>query len=808
MKTHSLLPSEFSLAADCLNLRPSLQHDRTLVPVGKPKALYDTPWQCVLVQTHNDGKITELLTHAGILAACTHGPDDDSPEPYIVTDNLADRITDAIISPNGFTVLTEGLPVELEWEDGLLRAVKQCGVNDFPAIHSVTVDETSLPCRTGALKLSHAYTSLPEYPDPTDALKLSAHVASVCENMADRATFSGVFTAPVLFRYRLVSADGRVLFTSVPTMHQPSGRHAPTAPLRLALNGTELAPADIAIEGYGIEVTVPAEASAIVRRLVARVELQLSPQLHTSLADTLIVSQVRKYGNDTAVEITSPGYGGHPLLMSRITDILANPDDNFVTVLTLHNPLSPTAVQTVTLTPLLTRIADEKTVAPRKNGDTLLPLLAYHDWGATVGINDGARRLLADIHLSRYRGASAPHFINTGSSLDNIETAVTVTFDNGEKITSTRYLRGPREVALSPVLCYPDPSAVMMEIQLCDSDGVNRYASFPLSRVSSSMAAYIDPSLRPVELRHNDDSPEFLIPVSSGATRRLAGTIVCVDSAGPLSTADCGNSNIVAIHPASRASTSAWEASRSRFHIMADNGIYALSLNAGIMQSPRLLDRRPVRRGDAVASLSTAAGNRLYALAGGDLVLIENDRTVTVRHGVAADMLGPVTRHQELLLIPGLPATYTTGTVTATVLHLGKIPGWSTRTLPAVSRVYSDNLITCITAVDGLYTTDHVTADHVSCHYRRAISQQITHPLSGVARLPYITVDLESSAALGDITVTGSHGHGNETVLSRLTVDGPLYRPLCHHLLAPPRYRLWLMLDIQLSTDSTLHLND
>lgn len=809
MKNLSILPSGLSAARDCLNMRPSLLNSHALVPVKQPMAMHNFPWRCVGTHLHTDGTITELLTHDTLLAAVTHEPGTDMTEPYIVVDNLTDRVTAALTSKYGFTVLTEGTPIRLEWDDDrLLRAVKHFGVNDYPAITSATVDEVSLPCHSGVIKLSRTYSALPEYPDPADSLKIKNHLAAVCEDKADRATLSGVFTAPVLFRYRLLAADGRVLFTSPPTMHRPSGRHAASSPLRLTISGTEVLSTDFSIEGYGIGVSIPGESSAALRKRVARLELQLSQQLHISLFDTMIVGQVRKYGNDNAVEIDSPGYGGQRLLVDRVSSILSDPDHNFHTVLTLFDPLS-LAGQTVSISPVIVPVADEKTtITVNKNDSGLSSLLSYHDWGAAVGINDGARQLLANLNVTRYRGVSVSYFINTGITLDNIETAVTVTFDNGKKITCTRYLRGPRDVSLSPVLCYPDPSAVKMEIQLCDSDGVNRYAAFPLTPVSSSMSAYIDPDLQPIDLIHSDNAPEFYLPPSTGLTFQLPGTLLSVENTQILSSADIGSGDIVAITPASRASTSAWEASRSRFHLMAGNGIYALSLNAGLMQSPRLLDRRPVVHSGAVASLTTADGTLLFAIAGGDLVRVDNDRTATVAHDVKSTLLCPLPRWCELLLIP--PASMALdGNVTATVLHLGTVKGWSSRTLPAVEQVYSDRLVNYLTSPQSIIDVGSSIDTAVDCHYRREIKQPVAHPLSGVKRLPYIVIDLESPAASGDITISGSHGTSqHEEILSRLSVDGPVYRPLCHHLLAPARYKLWLYIDLSLTPQSILHLND
>ena len=801
-----MLPHHYHLASQCVNMRPSPCNPEVLIPAATPATMALHPWKHLGHFLDADNKVTEIFYHDDSLLARTYQYGTTPPDPYTVTDSLPGTPTTCLLTSTGFTILTTSDPLDLLWDDNstILRALPLCGVNDFPAITSATVNETSLPFNTGTLKLTREYNSLPENLDPADSRSLTDMITSVIESTADRATLDHVFTAPVLFRYRLLGDGGRVLFTSVPRLHVPSGRHAPSSPLRVAPDGKTIPQALSSIEGFGIEVNLPPVTSALVRNSVERVELQLSRQLHISIADFLSLSQVRRENSSCALDIYIPRYATHATLESEVLKILKAPDENFTTSATLFSPFSSSSSQRVILSPLPVRINDEKTVRTSSTPLPFLRYLNYHDHGATVGINDAHRRLLADIHLRRYRGASLPYFINTGETLDNIETVMTVTFENGDKIVSSRYTRSERDIFLSPLLVYPDPAARKIEIQLCDSDGTNRYASFPLSPVDDVIACYINPGLQPIPLTHSASTPEFIIPASTGIKASFPGHLLTVENGNSVSVTSIGSGKIHSIKPVCNPSASAWEASRSRFHLLASDGIYALSLNGGTLLAPRQLDSRPVLRPDATAILSTTNGNIHYAIAGGDLVTIESNRVKTLQKRVTETILAPLPRYGEILLIP-LPHDDATTIVQATVLHSYPSRGWSKRTLPAPLCQYSNGTVSYLTARDSLIDLNDEIAVPVQCHYHRELKTGIRHPHGIPARMSSIYIDIDSPSARGDITLTASHGTQEGQPLSRLTIDGAINTPLCHHLLVPRRRRLWLTLNLSLHPASHYH---
>ena len=804
-----LLPALHSLAGNCVNLRPdSLCPERCLVPALPPAVIASRSWRVIGIFYADDGRVTELMADGQALGATSYHLPDSPPEPYIVAEGLEENITGSYRCRDGFMILTSARMYHAVYDDEsfMLRVEQPVAPADYPVITTSVASETSLSIPIAGFKLSGSYSAPAVSLDATDAARLSKALYDAYSLGSSDATASGQLIAPVFARYRLLDLQGNIIFESVPKLHVPTGRHdsSMTTTLNVDSQLSMVSAGSMSLPLFRLDVKLPAATGSIAESRVARIEIQLTPQLHRPDGNLSATHRLSASGLDA----TMPGCDSYQRFLRMVRQALAGCDSLFETVLSIDNPFATGALErTVNINATARTVDEEKRLIDNAKIQShplwLTRCMKPHSVTATTGYRDGEVTLLANPCITLYDGHTVEYFTNHGTLTDDVETVAAVTFSDGRRVVSHSLSRSWKSLYLSPVIVYPDPEAISIELQLCDSTGTNRYIKLPLTRCGR-FACYINTDLKPIVLDNGENAAEFYLPIPKLNHVNYPGNIIAF-TGDMLSGRETGNGNIKAILPAARPSTSAWESSRSRYAVMGTGGIYSLSLNKLELMMPVLIDSRPVMRCDAVAPvMRDGSGACIYAIAGNDLIEIDGTRVNTIIRSIDAEMLAWCPQHGELLIIP--PSDDPDTPSRSLVMHTDS-GGWSTRLLPPVSHCYSSPSLSRLTsqATNTLYDLQHDVESPVRCIYTTCLKKNPRHIVRTVPFIDEITIDLTGESISGTITLNGHHGRGPWRILSRLIIDGTLNRPVTHHTLMPARYRMSATLDAILSPDSRLH---
>lgn len=271
---------------------------------------------------------------------------------------------------------------------------------------------------------------------------------------------------------------------------------------------------------------------------------------------------------------------------------------------------------------------------------------APHTFVAQSAAVAGTTTLLAGITLRMFDGYT-PDILSTVSGDSLWHAAVRVTMADGHSVVATADGTAASPDGFGPMLSYPSPDAVSMEI-ICRRGNETRRGIFPLQRDSTGRrAVYIHPSLAPFTLP--DTLAAYVVPESDMTAVYLPDTAVACRSGSltPLAATDTGRGGITAISPALHAQ-GAWDFGRARFYLFTASGILSMAVNAaGTDLRTSLIDPRIVRGPHAVV----CADGAVMAIASGQLVRLHGASATTVCIPSAAEALAADTARGELWLV-------------------------------------------------------------------------------------------------------------------------------------------------------------
>lgn len=811
---NTLLPLKHTLAANCVNMRPSPACDLTLEPVMAAAVVTEQPWHTIAIFNVGEGEVLELMARGNILGASRYATDEGPGDPYTVDINMEGEITGCYQGRDCYMVMTtRRIYRAVTDECGMLRVERPLDPEAFDLVSAEVVSETTMSVPVAPFQLSGNYNASATSLMATDASRLAgAMYDAYCSAVAD-ATASGRLIAPVMMRYIVYDSSDRPLFVSVPKLIVPSGRHSTgmttTMPLdrehRNAGGGT------LPLPLYRVGITVTAPTDALVGIRASRLDIQLSMQLHEAEE---YLSPLHQLDGDT-LHATVPGCHSSTGENSRRTrlvlDALQRCDDIFTTVLSIGNPFSGDKPGTYTLdVPGSTVKRDKAALSAAKYfiPDTLcdacrLPNLVT----AGTALRDGMMTVMGNVTISLWPGHPLAYYVNHGAVTDTVTTMTTVTFNDGRQLVRRDTRRGWRSCSLTPLIAYPSPMARSIEFVARDSDGNLYSRRLPLTPCGR-FSCYLSPTLQPIALQPdpsrqwNDDSESYMPAIHH------PGLVLIFNGDSPADNVrGCvtGNGTIHTIHHAGSPSSSAWESSRSRYNVLGVDGIFKLALNGGIPMTPVRLDDRQVEREDAAVNIYTANGvPRVAAIAGGDLVIIDRNKVRTVARGVKGSILAWCRNHGELLIIE--PNDRRDSQSIALVMHADH-NGWSTRELPAATCCFNSPGGARLTseAQNTLYDLNREVGDRRRCIYRTDINLKPLHKVRDIPFLNEVTLDLTASLVDGTLTIDAHQGKQPWRVFSRLIIDGEVNRPVCHHTIMPQRLIIRASLDAMLSPDAQLN---
>lgn len=803
-------------AGECVNLRPDKDSGEYLEPVPAPSLIDQRPWRVIGVFIEDNENVVELLADGGVLGACVHGAGADVPQPYIVADWLEGEITDSYRCSDGYMILTDKAMYRAVYDgSAILRCMVDVSPADYPVIGIEVISETSMSLAVESFRLSGNYGDGNVRLQAGDAVKLKNAMYDAYVQGAADASADGQYISPVLARYRLFDSVGDMLMESMPVLLVATGRHdrSMTALLSVDADAGNVMAGAVSVPLFKAGVKVPSPTGSIAGQRVSRIEIQVTPSIHCADGNLTAVHRLERSLNKFMLQATMPGCDpsgkGTSRYRREIRRALRCCESLFGTVMTIEDPFSPEKTErTLQLRPVARSVQEEKSMLSRAVAENdphwLTRCMLPHTVSGKVSRRDGETVVMGNLGVRLFPGHPVEYYVNHGHDLDNIETVSSVTFEDGRRVVSRGGGYTWKSMMLSPLVVYPDCRARSISFQVIDSDGMVSGMTLPLEpcgRFACSLAE----DVWPVELVPMENE----MPVTEVADQmiRYPGNVIVYKGDMPgekIAGKEIGMGCINAIHPVGRPSSSAWESSRARYNLMGSDGIFSLSMNGDRPATPVRLDSRPVVRRDAVAAVSGGKdGVTVYAIAGNDMVAVSGNKVMTVAREIDADMLVWNSIRAELLAIPAV--TSGGGISRGLVYHID-CAGWSMRLLPGISAAYSSQTVSRITssAEGAVYDLCRETGGPVRCRYTGYSRQAMTHPVRGVPFLNEITVDITCENIDGTVTVEGHHGRGPWCIFSRFTVAGQVNRPLCCHLMMPPRRCIMIIVDAVMSTDGRL----
>lgn len=467
----------------------------------------------------------------------------------------------------------------------------------------------------------------------SDAEALIADHTEAYLKLCSTAASAGVMIQPALARYRLMSADGRCLFTS-PTVllsHSSGAQCCDTTDLyttdRSLIEGY-----DLTASAWALTVDCPAADSDIAGR-VARLDIFVTPLFHpcdTRRKGTLSLSR----GSDASqpfARVALPGreYGLSTLYAagsrSLVAGALAHIDKLERCVASINKPLGSTASSfevsiacSASPTDDIRRL-DRAMTAATPHADYYHVMLNRPHTLIAGNCAAGGDAVLWVAPASKpYKGYSPAIFASSmGEEAWNATTIVK--FDGNKGVVRSEQHGNGAPYILNPLLSYPSPDAREITIIISRS-GQTYKGTFPLTADASGRCSYyISPDFKPLTLA--PASPLQDVGVEE-ASVTAEGYIAVASTSSPLDIKGvCKSDIMINSLIGRRRSQQSWEFGRSFFIAAGASGIYLLTASADLTRlSVRCLTKQ------SAEAVCAGFGGDSYALAGGRLMRID-------RHG-------------------------------------------------------------------------------------------------------------------------------------------------------------------------------
>ena len=518
--------------------------------------------------------------------------------------------------------------------------VRQCG-RRYPDIRLWAADRATVTTEVDGRQLSREYGNGGGVAAADRSAIVSDMSAAYCRLVAEAAA-RGYFAQPVLARYRLVDDRGHVLFTSAPVLlgHSSGGQLASPVPL-FSQNRQWLDAYTLSLRPWSARATVYGHGGADVSD-VAAAEIYFTPMIHpyhpeghaqlsvgraSSPSEPMIYAALPGRENGLCRDYTGA-------VERMIVGILGHIDQLEQHVATISRPFASGATRTVEVEACVDSDvvgaaravtgALRRRVRRRPLKEVLLS--APHTFMARCCAADTATVAWADVSVERFEGYS-PAMTAAATDAAAAWTAdVTVRFADGSGVRSHFSGTGHAPLSLGPVLSYPSPDAVELDIAVRVGTTVYSQA-FALTPVGSGAAAvYVAPR-----------GEAIVLPTLQRQTLAVTGRTVRYDDLIVLAAADApltmrayvatGHGRVHAVAVRTGAEQN-WDFGRSRFIIGAEVGLLSLATNTSQgAVSTKLIYHGGVRRADTIAA---ADGGEFFAVAAGELVHIGATGRVSV----------------------------------------------------------------------------------------------------------------------------------------------------------------------------------
>lgn len=612
----------------------NLRHDSSgcLVPVGKYQAIegLDGIWLPL-------GHIGQRLVAASGTQVRAVAEEGDA-SMLNAENTLPGEALNAVSCQDGTLIaMTPAGPARITIEDENIKVTRL--YDPFPPITLSATDSSPVTADIAERSLSRSYTS--GRLGTADSHDVIADITAAYLHIAAESSAAGLFVQPVLARYKLRDREGHLLYTSGPVLlcHSSGAQCCDTVGIYSDDRKT-LKPYSIAAQSWRLSATFSAATPGLASEATTA-EIWLTPQFHPCEpggAGTVTVSRGTSADNpylQVRVPGLQNGLGSNwkDRASSLIMKAIARIDDIEERVAVITEPFGSTertidiAVSPDPDVASVSRRLSAALKAPVRRFTTEDVLLSPpHSFSASVAATDAATVAWGDITIRRFTGYAAQTVMaRKVTAAWRIFTKVR--FSDGTSLARTDSGTSGVPDLFSPVLTYPSPDAVEINMQITTA-GTETTARFPLTPDESGRCAvYIAPAVKPFTPKNEVISD---ISFTSPPQDHLPDIVAIADASAPLTIISSGRPGGGEIRSleAFRIASQSWEFGRSRFVAGTTKGLCSV----GVSADRRSLSLRNIFNGEVSLRHSlAAAGTSVFALAGNPASLVEIPATGSAR---------------------------------------------------------------------------------------------------------------------------------------------------------------------------------
>lgn len=626
-------------AMEIRNLRRG--YDGSLVPVGLYEQIggLDGSWMPL---GHIDGRLI-AASGVSVKAVAVDGSD---TAPLTSSGELPGDALCAVPGPDGsLTVMTAAGPARISISGQQNLSVVRLS-DSFPAITLMASDSVPVTADVAGRTLSRSYTS--GRLGTADARDVIADLSAAYLHIAAESSAAGLFVQPVLARYKLRDRAGRLLYTSGPVLLcHTSGAQCCDAVDICSDDRTTLKAYTVTAQSWRLSATV-GPISGSCSSEVASAEIWITPQFHPYNPDRSGTVSVGRAASADSVflRVRLPGSQGglgdnwKGRATRILMDAIARIDEIEERVAVISEPFAA-GMRTIDIA--VSPDPDAAAVSRRLSAALRSPvrripiedvlLSPPHTFIAAVAASDASVVAWGNLTVSRYPGYPAQFFTARTGAEGTWRIYSKVRFCDGSSLARIDYGAGPMPNLFSPVLSYPSPDAVGIDMQITAGEAT-AMARFPLTPDESGRCAvFVSPTVRPFA-PVSESIPD--IAFTQPPRDRFPDSVAIADAASPLSpavTGRLGGGEIRALKEC-RISSQSWEFGRCRFIAGTVEGLYSV----GVSANRKSLSLRHLFDG-TVASQSSlaAAGSSVFALVGDNPAVVEIPASGSARIFAAAD---------------------------------------------------------------------------------------------------------------------------------------------------------------------------
>ncbi len=675
----------------------------------------------------------------------------------------------------------------------------------WPELHFSARECGKVSGRIAPVEFRENYDTDTQRLAPVDETALGQAMAKGYLALDRDALGAGAMVQPLLMRYKLRDAAGRVLYVSSPVMVGSAQGWQCAELMRIPLRGNSLdlqGTGTVRVEAAAWRPVVglpaiPAGISPAARAWLAQVaeaEVTVSAPVHPVTEGSPAYRLALREDAGSVMEAFMPGTsrGMSPDTRDaarRLRALGAMMDEREVTAARIRRPFASSAREVEVERPVESRVwrmwPQEVTEVAREWAESRRDIYmarcrAPHSMTARCAAAGGNTVVWGGIAPLAWQGpglaALSVGEAGAGERVRRAWTRVSLLMDDGSEMTVARIDEAPERasLSLSGYVYYPDPRALSVAVMAEDEHGGIHTRRIDLAPTPGGTgASWISDDGCAVRLTAQPGA-EWALPGTAGVQEpwpERALMAPAADMLAPVSSAPAGGGEIRGV-TAAWGAHAGWDFGCGRYYLLTSAGAYAFTAGkSGEGACCSMVDPRECQG----AAVLTPQG--VYALMAGGVVRLAATKGTDVDiNGLAADaaLIGWEPRRGELWVVDG------DGNVTVAIPDSGL--RYTRRGAPTGS------LLTCaarLIAVRGgrlLDASDEMASDDVYVEWRASAD------VPAAARVRAVEWNLRSAAMEGLLSLESESG----AAMLRLRVEGPVRRPLRVVVAAPARSGLSL----------------